>query len=323
LIPDTTGVGKHIGVTYFHVSSGAYFVNEKWLRLGMDLFLPSRTDQAFLLPLSGKDLQTLTDQRPECYENCLCTRRLLSTTKGLQVSWALLAGPGEEEVGVYKEIKLNDDPILAEGRQCARSVQSGCTPLATGASGNDCPKEDRDMLGRWRPEQSEEQVRTSKAVTMKIQDRVAEAARLGPEVDTSHWKELLQDRESYLLESGVRQEALPDQIRWLSSYKVWDAVKPGSPSRDSMPASPPYEVPEVMEDAPVAMGTRTVSAKGTLHRVGKCYRAPGAHFKGHLVLLEDGTLEEVPPRCVRVCKDCFPRGRLAAREPSSSEEEED
>ena len=43
------------------------------------------------------------------------------------------------------------------------------------------PKEQRDYLGRWMPEQSDDYLVTSRAVVGKIQRRVAEAFREGAE----------------------------------------------------------------------------------------------------------------------------------------------
>jgi hypothetical protein len=110
------------------------------------------------------------------------------------------------------------------------------------------PKEKRDYLGRWTPEQSDDYLRTARDMVTSIQDKIAKSMRenLGmlDETDVSR------DVAATLRSLGASEEIVEAQLLRLNMEGHMSSLEGGdrTPSRgESPPSSPWVNVPNVSE----------------------------------------------------------------------------
>jgi hypothetical protein len=197
------------------------------------------------------------------------------------------------------------------------------------------PKDTRDAVGRWSPSGSDEYIRTSKAVILVAQRKVASMIRQGhADAIIAGEEEILEKLKLFLTSRGLTGEAIESQCSRLrtrkdymvSSYAVvpdaeieaWDGFG------DLAMAADVDTDEDLFLPSPLAPGQIVISKAGgkrqTLHQVGRCWRVPGVHYLEYETLSESD-LSTVPKDLgyQRICRDCFPTDSVLSESESSSE----
>jgi hypothetical protein len=168
----TTGPGKPVRLLTAVVDPSCWIVEPMWLHQGWLTWTSTKFnfERSYLLPLPSVDLAG-TRPEPARYFDALCMTRQI---------FAELKRP-EPTLGVDGRLtwKLTADPLLPVGAQVVWSEHSERGDLPTWTSHLGFAKEDRDCLGRWRPEGSDDYIRHMEVTVRRVQRAVAQAVRSG------------------------------------------------------------------------------------------------------------------------------------------------
>jgi hypothetical protein len=309
----TTGKGKKIHDIKFFVSKGAFLVNPDWLEQGWKLYRTLDNDRTCLVPLLNESGTSFSTKEPS-YVDCENVRRkLILDIKVPQVTYTNSLG---WETGSVD--------ILCPGMQMFWAGHSARATVPTWAAACGVPKEQVDRLGRWKPSESAEYVRTLKPLVFATQNFIAEQIRIAEE-DRFEQRSLLEQINAF----GVGRE-LDDVSVWRALKNLNEAQGVCAATKGKKPAwscpkdgVAPKQAAEIFDDADstegdgerpyqIEVGSWVVSRKRngkarTLHRVGNCWREPGKHY-AHFEVLSEAEIESADQRDCKfnaICKDCF------------------
>jgi hypothetical protein len=324
IVSKTTGSGKKISETQFHVSSEACLVRPGWLEAGWKIYCQSRKERPFMLTLPAPDFAQMSQKEPSYIQHCTSSRRLLADTFDVVFN-------SEAEEG-WGSLGSSTECLLLPGAQNFWTGHSSRATLATWAACIKITKDRRDHIGRWKPSESDEYVRTSRDIVWAVQKDVAEAIKNAGDSDVCFEAEVLDELHKHSMNLGIPESKCDAMIQGivvsrglvqqthmsLSLHEV-SAPAPSTPPPDSdCHGSPDVDKPEEGPDEVLlGKGAWVVSCKRsgaaeTLHQVGNCWRRPGIHYK-RFVLLDDGEILDNRNTSdarlySRVCADCFPKG---------------
>ena len=164
-------------------------------------------------------------------------------------------------------------------------------------------------MGRWLPEQSDDYLRTARAVVYGVQQLVADTFRTQPDKivedeNIEHFKEFLTDHKSD-----------SDRVELLSAYMCMplNAVPldlhslPSPPTPEAVVALPIMQVEKDDSLLPYVVHYTAKTRFTRLHKKGGCWRRPGHELKE---VSYHATLSEAP--YMSWCTDCWPSGVPAA-----------
>ena len=318
MLSKTTGAGKRVGEMRFFVSDGAWLLRPGWLSGGWELYEASRSALPFLIPLPLEGYMGLSVREPSFLQHVVASRKLLAETLNV----ALAPTSEAEGFDVWASYQHEALPLLVPGAQNFWSGHSKRATLPTWAAALHFPKDVRDRLGRWRPEDSDEYVRVSRQLILELQADVARQLRTCGRKDLVFESQVIEDLIQFCSERGtplVDTTAMVERLISLRSLgNTLPADDPASLSELWHEGEQAPSIDEELEQQdtdrlPVlSLGSWVVSqTKGgsfeTLHQVGKCWRRPGLHFSRY-VLLDAGEIEAGTAKYNRVCVDCFPVG---------------
>ena len=312
-VSKTTGKLKSVAMLYFYVSSDAWVVEQRWLKTGFNLLLETTTPKPFLLPLPNADGSSFSEQEPSYAEACITSRVLLSEAKRINVSGPSASSSGPADNQMSYSIEAGN--LLDPGVQKFWTEHSDRCTLPTWSKNLGVIKEDRDRLGRWKPSESDEYVRSSRDIVLKTQKLVADSIKKDFDVDVVGESSTFDVLSVWLKDNGVSEELSQLQIRRLSLSSGGEAVS----------AEVVQDFPSDIEEEPleqVGNGQLVVSLERgrnpqTLHCVGRCWRVPGLHYKSYMFIDKEEATNPDPRYMVpfdRICKDCYPSGVVMGSE---------
>ena len=178
------------------------------------------------------------------------------------------------------------------------------------------PKEERDVLGRWTPQGSEDYVRNYRAVIRRIYQYFIGDVRKGMVWDKldedsayDELKETLKKKgcEQDRLESGVEVLRSMAQV-WLASDQVVQKTEELEIQSDMVPKPVPESedfktVIEPEDEGDEGDYLVAVSRRGSCLHLSKggCWRARGRRFQSWELI------SGAPDQWSRFCRDCWPR----------------
>lgn len=324
----TTGAGKRVKELPFFISEEAWAVHKEWLTKGMESLGRSLADEYELLVPSGSSRSGMAEERVMAYQEA--------------VAWS-------SEVMRY----MTDDegaPLLPEGWERFWTEHSERSTLASGLAAVGVAKSDRDMLGRWTPEGSDQYVRTYNAVARGLQQKYASPVREGRGYQAFDEGAVLEELKEWLVEkwgvdAGVANRAVEEWKPKVSTPGFFtELLKEGQgpepvakgpvvPAQEDSSSSSSSSSSEEEEgqakkrkvdrlDEERSGGYVVVYNRidrGKLHRGGKhgCWMAKQRKFKRAAVH------EEMPDPTMYTtrCKMCWPEKRGAEASSSDSEDE--
>ena len=151
----TTGAGKRVRELPVYVGPTAHIVHREWLGVGFKLLKDSSSQEGPYVFGEGIFNRVATGLSPMKYYEA-----------------ATAGGDALEDMKT-----LDGERMLPEGWSRFWTEHSERATLASGLAALGVAKEERDMLGRWCPEGSDQYVRTFNAVVRRLQGIFAEAAR--------------------------------------------------------------------------------------------------------------------------------------------------
>ena len=182
----TTGPGKAVRVLTAIVDPACFLVARQWLRQGWEIWSSEgfNFERPYLLPLPTPDLEGVVEQ-PARYFDALCMTRqvlaeaMLPVPSGCQAPGTPGAAPGTPSTSARPSFVPSDQLILLPGAQVLWSEHSERGDLPTWTTHLGYGKWERDCLGRWRPEGSDQYLRQMEIAVRRVQRAVAAAARQG------------------------------------------------------------------------------------------------------------------------------------------------
>ena len=178
----TTGAGKRVRELPVFVGPDAFIVHKEWLGVGFELLKDASSQEG-----------------PFVFGEGIFNRVATGHTQMKYYEAAAIGADVMEEMRT-----LDGTKMLPEGWCRFWTEHSERATLASGLAAISAPKDERDLLGRWCPEGSDQYVRTYNAIVGRLQATFASVAR---------------SEEAYLrLDEGAIAEDLKD---WL--VQAWNA----------------------------------------------------------------------------------------------------
>ena len=243
----TTGPGKKVEILWAYVHADAWLMKGNWLSTGWNLFLEmGHLERECWIPKPTKDRQGFTDDSPKYLDSCGCSRKIFSTLKSHR----------RVEVGPFFVESSNGDgesmDLFLAGVQSFFKEHSDRSTLPGWMHLMGFSKEDRDLVGRWSPQGSDDYVRVSRTAVWRVQSSIAGTVRKGVtsgdlgEDDT--WHKLA----AFMLSRDFTFLEIENQLQVLGAVftgkveKITDflATRAQGPSQELGPPLGPEEAPQ-------------------------------------------------------------------------------
>jgi hypothetical protein len=320
----TSGPGRRVRWLPFFVARQAYLAVGDWLSIGFALWggklLSFQRD--YLVPIPTADYASVR-RAPASYEDMArWSRAVLRELR--KPRW-------EKDVG-WKETSL---PLYPPEVALYWTEHSERNVLNSWAAVLGHSKDDRDYIGRWVPEQSDDYMRTARAKVFAVQSQVSAAIRGAPDrVDESRELERFREYLGKRLEEGAAEQVYADINILDEQYGLRRDNTPTevAEASETEEGEKERELIAVVEDEPleetrarfvVCFGRKKGHAR--VHTIPGCWRRPGVDIL-HFEYTDDlGGYEELT-----YCRDCHraapwaieedssPRGEQSPEETSSS-----
>ena len=301
----TTGAGKRIRELPIYISSGAYVREERWLSVGFELVKRASTEEGPFVFSEGIFTETATGQTPMKYHE--------ASAASADLFESLLDERGRK--------------LIPTGWERFWTEHSERATLSSGLAAVGVGKLERDMLGRWCPEGSDQYVRTYNAAVGRLQKKFSRYASTKNAYKRLDEGSTLEDLKRWLHGHWGANEQEAD--RAVESWKKGLGVIPSDGQDDGSDTdiASSHGVEEVAEEVENPKGAVSATirsrkanldqereggfvvvyrraGKGTLHRLGEgsCWMARKRSF------VKSETYEQIPEvefYSVR-CKLCWP-----------------
>lgn len=199
-----SGPGKRLRFVPFHVDREAWLIESSWLEVGFQLWQESGmyTTRDYLLPLPTADLDGVIDRKAEYTDMAAMCRKLFS----------------ELEVPDYdhkqRRWRNNGEALLLPELVDLWTLHSARNLLTNHCAELGFTKPELDHLGRWGAGQSNEYLKSARAIVARMQGAVAVAARAEP-TQLSDEAALLEVR-AFLQKRELEEERIKEQLRVLN-----------------------------------------------------------------------------------------------------------
>ena len=324
----TTGAGKRVRELPIYISEHAFVVEKDWLDTGLRVLRRISEENSEYLVCEGLSTGSMKPGRMISYQEAV----LLSIS-------ALDAMKGEN---------AKEGPLLPEGWCRFWTEHSERSTLSSGLASIGVVKSDRDLLGRWSPEGSDQYVRTYNSVVGRLQQAYASAIRRGDAYHRLDEGAILEDLKVWMVEKwGIQEsEARSSVDSWKAKIvtsgpfhnllvrsegeqtptEVADSESP-SPCDSSEPTEIPPEhavkkqkmqrVDEARASGFIVVYNRI--NRGMLHRAGPdgCWTARTREFKKAEVF----TMVPEESRYTTRCRLCWPARGEESESTSDTDEE--
>lgn len=319
----TTGAGKRVRELPIHVSEEAYIVEKEWLGRGLQL----------LGDLGPKDRELLVGSGMTTGK--MMGSKLMTYVEAVAISAEVFAAMRHP----------NGSFLVPDSWERFWTEHSERATLASDLAALGVVKSERDLLGRWSPEGSDQYVRSYNAVITRLQRVFAAAVRRGDAYKRLDEGAVLEDLKIWLVEKWRmdKEGAIRAVDNWKNKVKVGPmdgadseelgaATEVASSSEDTPLDTPPPTITDEGMLNRVKMrkieGERTASFlvvfnrinRGKLHRLGQqgCWMARCREFNNAELYEELPAPEMYSSRC----KLCWPEKGQPDQESSSDSEEE-
>ena len=278
----TSGPGKRVGWLPIFVSVDAYLVEPRWLEVGREIWASEgfNFSRDYLLPLPSEDLSSCRKVLADYADVTALMRQLF---RELRYPSRLYEVDGSSTWMESEEAMVPSELVgfwTEHGDR--RMINSLAAELGVS-------KTERDFLGRWVPQQSDDYLATAKSVVMGVQSKVAKGLRrktqsfgesqlfveiknrlcltwdaLGEEqyIETLMFRAQVEDDPSD--ESGLEECAEHLEVQRAEQRFVPDAPEPPAEVFGTPPEGFPYYI---------SFSKKCKFAR--LHLVGGCHRRPG------------------------------------------------
>jgi hypothetical protein len=319
----TTGAGKRVRDLVVHVPRSAWIRNASWLKVGFDLWRKlAPWPRDYLIPRAASGLHDFVVKFASTADMAVVNYLVLRV---LKVPNAAVPEGGATEWTSMAPL-LSPDLARAWSGHSERST----IPSALAALG--VPKAERDPLGRWHPEGSDDYVRSYRALVRRLVGKYAEAATSKNAFNDLDEDDAIADIGKSLKLKGLEGEQIEEELAELVSmskaaFRNQEVkVLVDLATKDLESAILPINLGTELEEGPIAEGEGkyiiALTSRGKfarLHSVGGCWRAKGQSFVDFEILAE---LPE-PSFYNAKCRLCYPGGSGAAVDSALASDEGD
>ena len=183
----TTGAGKRVRELPIFISEKAYVTEKDWLDTGLRLL--KRISPAGGEYLVGDGLSM----------GEMDTNKMISYQESVVLSM--------DAMNAMRSLDDDAVPLLPDGWCRFWTEHSERSTLSSGLASLGIVKSDRDLLGRWSPEGSDQYIRTYNSVVGRMQDTYADAIRRGDAYERLDEGAILEDLKVWLKEKWGIAEA--------------------------------------------------------------------------------------------------------------------
>jgi hypothetical protein len=183
------------------VSRGAFVAQHRWLEVGWSIWqsVEFNIDRDYFLPLANGTLDDVKPIQASYHDQMIASSTLYSILRRPAFSEPMESKSVDEQIFENGEVLLD----LREA-QFFWKEHSERKTLNGIAAQLGIPKSDRDFLGRWVPEQSDDYLLTARSVVAGIQEKVAKQIRVAPTlIDET---ETLDSFRKHLLGNGLSEQ---------------------------------------------------------------------------------------------------------------------
>jgi len=308
-VTKTTGPTKRAQELPLCVSEHAFISCPFWLKTGFDLLREHADFQRdYLLPKLTAELGGF--------------RKAMASYNDV-VSYSARLRKGLKRPGTMQP---QMDPILST----FWTEHSERATLPTGLALLRCPREERDLLGRWKPDGSDTYVRMYSGVVTRLQQQFAKAARGKDRFKVLDEQEVIESAISWMTDRvEVWDDAdIQHAIRWLEASMrwepqlTWERVGEEDPVTAGDVEVPNLERAEVPPERDVREERN--AAYIVVHTSKKCKRLhkvrDGCWMGREMVFKSSEEFVEMPDKSLytHVCKVCWPKSSTVMEESSSS-----
>ena len=260
----TTGAGKRVRELPIYISEHAYVVEKDWLDTGLRILKRISTVNNEYLVCEGLSGGAMKPGKMLSYQEAV----LLSVS-------AFDAMKGEGPAA---------GPLLPEGWCRFWTEHSERSTLSSGLASLGVVKTERDLLGRWSPEGSDQYVRTYNSVVGRLQHMYAAAVRRGDAYHRLDEGAILEDLKKWMVEKWGIQE---DEAR--TAVDAWKArISTSGPFQNLLARSEgeetPTEIAESEPGSPCDSSEPTEIAPEHLAKKQKMQRVEEARSSGFIVV---------------------------------------
>ena len=221
----TTGPSRRVRELPIHICRSAFIRFASWLKIGFDIWQEiAPFERDFFLPRSTADGEEATTRMAEFSD---------AAASGLE-TLAMLRLPGSHK-------------LLLDPNWCSFFTEHSERPtMVTALVVLQHSKEERDIVGRWKPEGSDVYVRTYHAVVSRLQTRVAEVMRSPDRFEKLQEKEVAQ---SFRVWCRDRHQQTPEEADSMAGdfLDVLKAPPQGTVNLEEMESQPTQLDPLVSE----------------------------------------------------------------------------
>ena len=194
----TTGAGKRVRDLPFHIGTDAWIDDSSWLGAGWEIARGAVLKGDLLIPAGSSGPQVEDDM-------------VMSYTEA--VAWSM---------EVFTAMKGPDGkPLVPEDWERFWTEHSERSTLSSGLASLGIQKSDRDLLGRWTPEGSDQRIRTYNSVVSGLQAKFAGPVRRGDGYDAFDEGSVLEELKVWLHEKwGVEESTAEEAVEnWKTSLR--------------------------------------------------------------------------------------------------------
>eukprot|EP00435_Cladocopium_sp_Y103_P056827 s679_g19.t1 len=202
----TTGAGKRVKELPFHVSTEAWAKHPGWMSKGLEALARTVARTFGLLVPSGASQHGMAQELVMAYQEAVAW--------STDVMTAMVAEDGSR--------------LVPDGWERFWTEHSERATLASGLAALGVHKDERDLLGRWTPEGSDQYVRSYNAVITRLQAQFAQPVRTNCGYTAFDEGAVLEDLKVWLVEKwGVEEEMASTAV---DGWK--EKLKPFTPFAD-------------------------------------------------------------------------------------------
>ena len=309
----TTGPSKRVQELPVCVSEHAYISNPFWLKTGFDLF---KTHAPF-----ERDYML-----PKLNQECSAFRKVMASYNDIS-SYSARVRRKLKRPGLH-------EPIIHQVLSSFWTEHSERATIPTGLSLLGAPREERDMLGRWKPDGSDTYLRMYNGVIARLQLQFAKTARMKDRSQLLDERDIVESALSWVTS---RCESLPsetvDNILQYLEESLGSPLLAGWTAVDEEPMQGlPFGV-QIQQDAEEDARKAEFECERTERRVplfivvnngkrckrlhksqGGCWMGREMNFKSSVEFFSMPSSEEF----THYCKVCWPKARPSEISPDSS-----
>ena len=309
----TTGADKKVHALPLVISASVTLTDSCWLQTGYDIWTSKEfaAVRDYWLTLPTRDFHGSTGEMAEYSDTMALTKNMLKA----------LCTPAIATQGQAKDRLIpGTTELLGPGQAAAFYTEHGDRAWVSSAAAElNFEKSRRDFCGRWKPDASDDYVRSARSVVRGVQDEIIHQLLSGKKLQED---DILEDYCRFLRTRTGATDAEAEAAAQALITPMWLWEYLHNVPRRPMTNEGNQEAEKLIQEESQQMGPSvikeelqeteklywTLAAKNlkifTVHRCGGCWRFPEMYAPDRVAFLPEIKEEDF----FRICKQCWPDG---------------